>query len=100
MNVNYLNKELNYELSLSAYWWSFDGQFLLYASFNDSLVNKNTINLYTDSTDYLTSNLHNEQQITYPLVSFFYRLDFFQIFLEYNPFDIKLSECSKSIRMF
>ena len=69
MNANYLNKELNYEeLSLSAFWWSLDGQFLLYASFNDSLVNQNTISLYSDTGDY-HSDSPNVQHIPFPLVS-------------------------------
>ena len=70
MNVNYLNKELNYdELSLSAFWWSLDGQFLLYASFNDSLVNRHTISLYSDSDDYHSDSSPNVQHIPFPLVS-------------------------------
>lgn len=70
MNLNYLNKELNYdELDLSTYWWSLDGQFLFYASFNDSLVNQNTINLYSDLNEFHSNNLPNIQKIAYPLVS-------------------------------
>lgn len=73
MNANYLNKELNYDDeigSLSAFWFSFDGRFLVYASFNDSLVNRNRINFYSDSSDYLSNNLPNFQQITFPLVNY------------------------------
>lgn len=69
MNANYLNKELNYdELSLGAFWWSLDGQFLLYASFNDSLVNQNTISLYSDAGDYQADS-PSVQHIPFPLVS-------------------------------
>lgn len=70
MNVNYQNQELNYELKYSTAWFSLDGRFLLYASFNDSLINQNTINFYSDLNEYQSNGQPNIQQIPYPLVSF------------------------------
>ena len=85
MNVNYLNKELNYdELSLSAFWWSLDGQFLLYASFNDSLVNRHTISLYADLDDGHSDSLPNVQHIAYPLVSMATSTSPFHFLLAYD----------------